>query len=68
MPIDVHEAINNPEINMDHDHCDQLDVTMDHFKKIEKSDAILVLNYPKGAVNGYVGGASLMEMGLAYYL
>ena len=68
LPIDTHEAIDTPEINMDPIHCAKLDVTMDHFKKIEGSDAILVLNYPKGGMDGYVGWASLMEIGLAYYL
>ncbi len=31
-------------------------------------DAILVTNYPKNGIDGYVGGNSLMEMGLAHYL
>lgn len=39
-----------------------------HFGKIAKSDAILVLNYDKNNISGYVGGNTLLEMGLAYYL
>lgn len=38
------------------------------FKKIAESDAILVLNYPKNEIKGYLGTAVLMEMALAYYL
>lgn len=68
MPIDTHAAIEDPGINMDPLHCDKFDVTMDHFKKIEKSDAVFVLNYSKNGLDGYVGGSSLMEIGLAYYL
>lgn len=39
-----------------------------HFKKVEWSDAILVLNYEKKGVAGYVGANTLIEMGLALYL
>lgn len=39
-----------------------------HFKKIEKSDAVLVLNYTKGKVKNYIGGNTLMEVGFAFYL
>lgn len=38
----------------------------EHFDKIMKSDAILVLNYDKNGVAGYVGGNTLIEMGLAF--
>lgn len=40
----------------------------DHFRKIEWSDAILVLNYPKRGINGYIGGNTLIEMGIALHL
>ncbi len=40
----------------------------DHFKKIEWSDAILVVNEEKRGVSGYVGGNTLIEIGVAFYL
>ncbi len=40
----------------------------DHFKKVEWCDAVLVANYPKHEIDGYVGGNTLMEVGLARYL
>jgi hypothetical protein len=40
----------------------------DHFEKVEWSDVILVANYPKHDIDGYVGGNTLMEMGVAKYL
>ncbi len=40
----------------------------DHFQKVEWSDAILVANYPKHGIGGYVGGNTLMEIALAWYL
>lgn len=39
-----------------------------HFDKVEKSDAILVLNYEKHGVDNYIGGNVLMEMALAFHL
>lgn len=41
---------------------------MRHFKKINKSDAILVINNEKHGINGYIGGNVLMEMAIAFYL
>jgi len=38
-----------------------------HIKNIEKSDAILVLNFDKD-VTGYIGGNTFLEMAIAYYL
>ena len=39
-----------------------------HFNKVDWSDAILVANYDKNDVKGYIGGNTLMEMGLAFFL
>ena len=39
-----------------------------HFEKIEWADAILVLNYDKRGLANYVGGNTLIEMGLAFHL
>jgi len=39
-----------------------------HFDKVAWSDAILVANYDKNDVKGYIGGNTLMEMGLAFFL
>lgn len=40
----------------------------DHFNKIEWCDAILVTNYEKRGVPGYIGGNTLIEIGLTFYL
>ena len=39
-----------------------------HYKKIKKSDAILVINEEKNGIKNYIGGNTLMEMGFAYVL
>jgi hypothetical protein len=62
LPIDTQILIKNPMACEDTEHCEKFDVTMDHFKKIENSDAILVVNYHKNGIDGYVGGSVLMEI------
>lgn len=39
-----------------------------HFRKVEWSDAILVLNVEKNNIPGYIGANTLLEMGIALYL
>ncbi len=41
---------------------------MEHFNKVAWADTILVANYDKNNVKGYIGGNTLMEMGLAFFL
>lgn len=40
----------------------------DHFEKIKGSDAIFVLNVDKDEKKNYIGGNTLIEMGLAFAL
>ncbi len=46
----------------------QYDFIREHFRKIEKSDAILVVNYDKKGIRNYIGGNTFLEMGLAFWL
>jgi hypothetical protein len=46
----------------------QHDFIKEHFRKIEKSDVILVLNYDKKGIKNYIGGNTFLEIGLAYWL
>lgn len=39
---------------------------VEHFKKILASDAILVANFEKNGLSGYIGGNVLMEMVVAF--
>ena len=48
-------------------HCIENDILRKCFNSIAESDAILLLNYPKNGIDGYVGASSLMEIGLAYH-
>ncbi len=40
----------------------------DHYNKIEWCEAILVVNHEKIGVSGYIGGNTLIEIGVAFYL
>ena len=40
----------------------------DHFEKIEWCEAIVVANHKKREVEGYIGGNTLIEIGLAFFL
>jgi hypothetical protein len=64
VPTDTHECLDNPNLNMDVDHCTSRDIDKENFDLVVKSDAFLVLNYPKNNIDGYIGGATLMEIGL----
>lgn len=40
----------------------------DHYEKIDWCDGILVVNHEKRGINGYIGGNTLIEIGVAFYL
>ncbi|MGE5425645.1 MAG: hypothetical protein ACM3PZ_01035 [Bacillota bacterium] len=40
----------------------------DHFDKIEWCDAIIVSNHEKKGISGYIGGNTLIEIGVAFFL
>ncbi len=68
LPVDVIEAVKDPSLRENIDLCIEKDIIRDHLGKIQESDTILVLNYEKNGIAGYVGGSSLIEMGFAHYL
>lgn len=44
------------------------DFIREHFRKIEQTDVVLILNYEKKGIQGYVGGNTFLEMGYAFGL
>lgn len=40
----------------------------DHYEKIDWCDGILVINHEKRGIAGYIGGNTLIEIGVAFYL
>jgi nucleoside 2-deoxyribosyltransferase len=49
-------------------HKNEKDAIKEHWEKIKKSDAILVLNYNRKGIKNYIGGNTLMEIGFAHVL
>lgn len=49
-------------------HAKERDLMMQSFTLVAASDAVLVLNYKRKGIEGYIGTSALMEIGLAYYL
>jgi len=39
-----------------------------HFKRIQNSDAVLILNHEKKGIKGYFGSNTLMELSVAFFL
>ncbi|MFQ5647859.1 MAG: hypothetical protein ACE5FW_01360 [Candidatus Aenigmatarchaeota archaeon] len=65
---DTEQCVENSGLAQDVEHCTQNDVMRYHFSLIERSDAVLVLNYHKNGVDNYVGPNTLIDMGVAHYL
>ena len=68
IPITTHQCVKQGGLNEDLNFCLENDVMIDHFNKVRDSEAILVLNYPKNDIKGYIGGSVLMEIAVAKYL
>jgi len=68
VPSDIYDCLKNPELSVDLDHGFKTNVQKECFDSIVKNDAILVLNYKRNGIEGSVGGATLMEIGIAQAL
>jgi len=64
LPIDTMAAIEDISIIYDVNRAIEKDIIRDQLSKIIESDAILVLNYDRSGVPGYIGGSSLIEWDL----
>jgi len=58
--------IDNLDDNLEY--CITHDIMRKNFQQVADSDAVLVLNYKKNDIEGYIGVSALMEMGVAHFL
>ena len=69
---DLEKFAENPNIKLNYEEelrlTKKTDIIKKFFNKIESSDTILVANYKKNGITGYLGTNVLMEIGVAYYL
>ncbi len=49
------------------DYAKKTKLMREHFGKVINCDAILVINFEKNGIKGYIGGNTLMEMTLAFH-
>ena len=72
LPTDIDLHLDDPKFidnfDLNYEHCLKNDVMWKCFDLVAQAEAILVLNYPRSEISGYIGASSLMEIGLAYYL
>ena len=70
VPDIANEPFDNSSLDANYNlaYCLRNNVQMAHFKKIQDSDAILVLNLDKNGIKNYIGGSVLMEMAIAKFL
>jgi len=69
---DLEDYINRPSIKLSFDEelklSKEYDVLRNFYNKVSEGDALLVCNYDKNGIKGYLGTSVLIEIGLAYYL
>lgn len=69
---DLEEYVNKPNIKLSFDEelklSKEYDILRKFYTKIKEGDALLVCNYDKNDIQGYLGTSVLIEIGLAYYL
>ncbi len=71
VPLDTDMHIASPNLKdsaAEAAHAVELDAYRDHYNKIEASDAVLILNLPKKGKSQYIGNATTIEIGVAYFL
>ncbi len=68
IPPDTYDCVNRPDLSDNLDFVLKHDLLKKCLRRVEENDAVLVLNHEKNNIKGYIGGASLMEIGVAYHL
>lgn len=71
LPFETEVHIENPafvdDLANNLQYCIDNDVIHHSFDFIEKADAVVVVNYPRKGINGYIGTSTLMEIAIAYH-
>ena len=70
LPVGVEDHLDNENLKKEEDSNIKIkgDLIRGYYKKIEKSDALLVLNYDKNDISNYIGGNTFIEMAFACVL
>lgn len=65
---DSDDVMSDKDNGLWHERGIKHDSLRSYYKEIKNSDAILVTNFKKNGIEGYIGGAVLLEMGFAHIL
>lgn len=72
VPLETEELAEAPHnidaFKQDFENGEAVDIMKKNFDEVAKADVLLVLNFDKKGIQGYIGTSVLMELGLAYYL
>lgn len=70
LPVGVEKHIDNEALKKEEDANTKIkgDLIRGYYKKIDSSDALLVLNYDKNNISNYIGGNTFIEMAFACVL
>lgn len=72
VPCDTDLLIEDPklidDLEKNKQHCIENNILKTCFDQVAKSDAVLVMNYPKNGIDGYVGTCTFMDLGVAHFL
>lgn len=72
VPIDTDKIVDGShsvdDFEANSEHVIKNDIISVCFRDVENCDAVLVLNYKKNGIEGYLGAHTLMELAIAYYL
>lgn len=72
LPFETEKHIENPafvdDLSGNLQYCIDNDVIHHSLDFIASADAVVVLNYPRNGIDGYIGTSTLMEIAVAYHL
>jgi len=68
VPLDTNHVINDPEKKTDVKFLKELGVGRGDAELVAKSDAFVILNYPKHGVDGYIGPGAYRDLSVAWWL
>ena len=66
--VHIDDPTQTDDLEKDLVYCKENQILLNAFKEIESCDAILIANFEKNGISGYIGTSTLMELGVAYYL
>ena len=68
VPLDTEHVIEDPSKKIDIQFMKELGVGRGDAELVAKSDAFIILNYPKHGIDGYIGPGAYRDLSVAWWL